>query len=60
MDTTSLTKRLKIEIDGWPSLGGNEISKEDIRNTKERLGPKEEIIKEIGRASCRERVCQYV
>mgnify|MGYP001676568005 CR=1 FL=1 len=21
MDTTSLTKRLKIEIDGWPSLG---------------------------------------
>lgn len=45
MDTTSLTKRLKIEIDGWPSLGGIEISKEDIRNTKERLGPKEEIIK---------------
>lgn len=48
MDTTSLTKRLKIEIDGWPSLGGNEISKEDIRNTKERLGPKEEIIKAFG------------
>lgn len=45
MDTTSLTKRLKIEIDGWPSLGGREMSKEDIRNTKERLGPKEEIIK---------------
>ena len=45
MDTTSLTKRLKIEIDGWPSLGGIEISKEDMRNTKERLGPKEEIIK---------------
>ena len=48
MDTTSLTKRLKIEIDGWPSLGGIEISKEDIRNTKERLGPKEEIIKAFG------------
>ena len=48
MDTTSLTKRLKIEIDGCPSLGGNEISKEDIRNTKERLGPKEEIIKAFG------------
>lgn len=48
MNTTSLTKRLKIEIDGWPSLGGNEISKEDIRNTKERLGPKEEIIKAFG------------
>ena len=45
MDTTSLTKRLKREIDGWPSLGGREMSKEDIRNTKERLGPKEEIIK---------------
>ena len=26
-------------------MGGIEISKEDIRNTKERLGPKEEIIK---------------
>lgn len=48
MDTTSLTKRLKIEIDGWPSLEGIEISKEDIRNTKERLGPKEEIIKAFG------------
>ena len=48
MDTTSLTKRLKIEIDGWTSLGGNERSKEDIRNTKERLGPKEEIIKAFG------------
>ena len=48
MDTTSLTKRLKIEIDGWPSLGEIEISKEDIRNTKERLGPKEEIIKAFG------------
>ncbi len=48
MDTTSLTKRLKIEIDGWPSLGGIEISKEDIRNTKERLSPKEEIIKAFG------------
>lgn len=45
MDTTSLTKRLKIEIDGWPSLGGVEASKEDIRNIKEILGPKEEIIK---------------
>ena len=45
MDTTSLTKRLKTEIDGWPSLGGGEISKEDIKNTRERLGPKEEIIK---------------
>lgn len=45
MDTTSLTKRLKIEIDGWPSWGWIEISKEDIRNTKERLGPKEEFIK---------------
>ena len=45
MDTTSLTKRLKIEIDGWPSLRGREMSKEDIRNIKERLGLKEEIIK---------------
>lgn len=45
MDTTSLIKRLRIEIDGWPSLGGREMSKEDIRNTKERLDPKEEIIK---------------
>lgn len=45
MDTTSLTKRLKIEIDGWPSLGGLEASKEDIRNIKEILGPKVEIIK---------------
>lgn len=45
MDTTSLTKRLKIEIDGWPSLGGREMSKEDIRNIKEILGLKEEIIK---------------
>ena len=48
MDTTSLIKRLRIEIiDGWPSLGGREMSKEDIRirNIKERLGPKEEIIK---------------
>ena len=25
MDTTSLTKRLKIEIDGWPSLGGKKV-----------------------------------
>ena len=45
MDTTSLTKRLKIEIDGWPSLGGVEASKEYIRNIKEILGSKEEIIK---------------
>ena len=29
-------------------MGGIEISKEDIRNTKERLGPKEEIIKAFG------------
>ena len=48
MDTTLLTKRLKIEIDGWPSLGGVEASKEDIRNIKEILGPKEEIIKAFG------------
>ena len=45
MDTTSLTKRLKIEIDGWPSLRGREMSKEDIRKIKEILGLKEEIIK---------------
>ena len=45
MDTTSLTKRLKIEIDGWPSLGGLEASKEDIRNIKEILGSKQDIIK---------------
>lgn len=45
MDTTSLTKRLKIEIDGWPSLGGLEASKEDIRTIKEVLGSKEDIIK---------------
>ena len=46
MDTTSLIKRLRIEIiDGWPSLRGREMSKEDIRNIKERLGLKEEIIK---------------
>lgn len=45
MDTTLLTKRLKIEIDGWPSLGGLEASKEDIRNIKEILGPKQDIIK---------------
>lgn len=25
MDTTLLTKRLKIEIDGWPSLGGKKV-----------------------------------
>lgn len=51
MDTTSLTKRLKIEIDGWPSLGGLEVSKEGIRNIKERwnLGPKEDIIKAFRR-----------
>jgi hypothetical protein len=48
MDTTSLTKRLKIEIDGWPSLGGREMSKKDIRNIKEILGLKEEIIKAFG------------
>ena len=45
MDTTLLTKRLKIEIDGWPSLGGLEASKEDIRNIKEILGSKQDIIK---------------
>ena len=45
MDTTLLTKRLKKEIDGWPSLGGVEASKEDIRNIKEILGPKQDIIK---------------
>ena len=45
MDTISLTKRLKLEIDGWPSLGGLEASKEDIRNIKEILGPKQDIIK---------------
>lgn len=52
MDTTSLTKRLKIEIDGWPSLGGLEASKENIRNIKERwnLGPKEDIIKAFRRS----------
>ena len=45
MDTTLLTKRLKKEIDGWPSLGGLEASKEDIRNIKEILGSKQDIIK---------------
>lgn len=46
MDTTSLIKRLRIEIiDGWPSLRGREMSKEDIRKIKEILGLKEEIIK---------------
>lgn len=46
MDTTSLTKRLKIEIDGWLSLGGIEISKEEIRDIKKEwnLGPKEDVI----------------
>ena len=29
MDTTSLTKRLKIEIDGWPSLGGKKVNATD-------------------------------
>lgn len=48
MDTTSLTKRLKIEIDGWPSLGGGlEASKEHIRKIKEILGLKQDIIKAI-------------
>lgn len=53
MDTTLLTKRLKIEIDGWPSLGGLEASKEDIRNIKERwnLGPKEDVIKAFSQLS---------
>ena len=40
MDTTSLTKRLKTEIDGWPSLGGGEISKEDIEKHKRKIGSK--------------------
>ena len=46
MDTTSLTKRLKIEIDGWLSLGGIETSKEEIRDIKKEwnLGPKEDVI----------------
>lgn len=46
MDTTSLTKRLKIEIDGWLPLGGIEISKEEIRDIKKEwnLGPKEDVI----------------
>ena len=26
MDTTLLTKRLKKEIDGWPSLGGRKFN----------------------------------
>ena len=48
MDTTSLTKRLKIEIDGWPSLGGGlEASKEYIRKIKEILGSKQDIIKAV-------------
>lgn len=29
MDTTSLTKRLKIEIDGWPSFGGKKVNATD-------------------------------
>lgn len=37
MDTTSLTKRLKIEIDGWLSLGGIETSKEEIRDIKKKM-----------------------
>lgn len=46
MDTTSLTKRLKIEIDGWLSLGESEASKEEIRDIKKEwnLGPKEDVI----------------
>ena len=46
MDTTSLTKRLQIEIDGWLSLGGIETSKEEIRDIKKEwnLGPKEDVI----------------
>jgi len=46
MDTTSLTKRLKIEIDGWPLLGGREMSKEEIRDIKKEwnLAPKEDVI----------------
>ncbi len=45
MDTTLLTEILKIEIDGCPSLGGEEASKEDIRDIKEILGSKQDIIK---------------
>lgn len=53
MDTTSLTKRLKIEFDGWPSLEELEASKEEIRNIKERwnLGPKEDVIKAFRQSS---------
>ncbi|WP_282958016.1 hypothetical protein [Prevotella melaninogenica] len=40
MDTTSLIKRLRIEIDGWPSLGGREMSKEDIKKHKRKIGSK--------------------
>jgi len=29
MDTTSLTQRLKIEIDGWPSFGGKKVNATD-------------------------------
>lgn len=29
MDTTSFTKRLKIEIDGWPSFGGKKVNATD-------------------------------
>lgn len=29
MDTTSLTKRLRIEIDGWPSFGGKKVNATD-------------------------------
>lgn len=47
MDTTSLTKRLKIEIDGWPSLGELKPSEGTMNYLKRKwnLGPKEDIIK---------------
>ena len=47
MDTTSLTKRLKTEIDGWPSLGELKPSEGTMNYLKRKwnLGPKEDIIK---------------
>lgn len=38
MDTTSLTKRLKIEIDGWPSLGGARSIKRAYKEDKRNIG----------------------
>lgn len=47
MDTTSLTKRLKTEIDGWPPLGELKPSEGTMNYLKRKwnLGPKEDIIK---------------